>query len=77
MTAALARVFGAAPVPSPTTASATIPDRQATASIEEDPLARAAELYERAENALLRGDLQAYAREIEELGRVLKDAQRR
>jgi len=35
-------------------------------------LKRAAELYERAQQALRRGDLQEYARQIEALGQVLR-----
>ena len=36
-------------------------------------LRRAVEIYERAQQALRRGDLQEYAREMDELGRVLRD----
>ena len=84
MAAALSRVFGAdaamaseaAREPDrgrePAVAAAAAPARTADASATR--LRRAAEIYARAEQALRRGDLQGYAREIETLGRLLKEA---
>ena len=90
MDAALARIFGGgagdhlesvAAARRPGLATAAGADALArtappTGSGAAERLRRAAEIYERAQRALRRGDLQEYAREIEALGRVLQGAGR-
>jgi uncharacterized membrane protein (UPF0182 family) len=80
MDGALGRIFGAGVAPSDAVlASASPPagtaghrDAALTgASPERERLRQAGEAYKRAQQALRRGDLQQYAREIEELGRIL------
>ena len=88
MAAALGRIFGAgASDHLESVAAAQRPDPAAAAGAEglartaprtgtgaAERLRRAAEIYGRAQQALRRGDLHEYAREIEALGRVLEDA---
>ena len=80
MEAALRRVFGSgatdrsAVVPASTAASSTTQFEPSAGEDQEEIIQRAAALYERAQDALRRGDLAGYAREIEELGRVLTEA---
>lgn len=81
MDAALARIFGGGarghlePVAASRRPDSTMaggaPTRGVTAGAER--LRRATEIYRRAQQALRRGDLQEYAREMEALGRVLED----
>ncbi len=78
MSGALTRVFGAGADEGITTTMAAAPaDRGAAAGTTDEAaerLRQAGEIYERAQAALRRGDFQGYAREIEELGRLLKRA---
>jgi uncharacterized protein len=82
MDAALARIFSvggrdhrepvaASRLPGSTTEAGAAPVGGGTAPAER--LRRAAEIYGRAQQALRRGDLQEYAREMEALGRVLEE----
>jgi uncharacterized membrane protein (UPF0182 family) len=82
MAEALTAVFGSEAVSRPAVAAGAGSEPEAGAAlapfeISEDWLSRATNHYERAQQALRRGDLQAYAREIEALGRVLEEANRR
>jgi hypothetical protein len=77
MDAALGRIFGGGARDHLESAAAArrpdgAPARAGTGSAER--LRRAAEIYGRAQQALRRGDLHEYAREMEALGRVLEDA---
>jgi hypothetical protein len=83
MDAALRRVFGAGAETSPAAAKTVAPDGEAPAGgiapaggEAEARLRRAGEIYQRAQQALRRGDLQGYAREMEDLGRLLQPAAR-
>jgi uncharacterized membrane protein (UPF0182 family) len=69
------RSLAAAEASTPEAATATGPPEGEAQAAER--LRRAAELYSRAQQALRRGDLQEYARQIEELGRVLSEDSRR
>ena len=81
MSEALGQVFGAgsaravdALAANAGTPAATEPHRVTPSEDDAARLRRAAEIYERAQQALRRGDLQDYAREIEALGRVLRQS---
>jgi len=85
MNGALARIFGAGAggrggSAAVATARAGVPPRAGPpgatgpGSAAAERLRRASEIYGRAQQALRRGDLHAYAREMEALGRVLEDS---
>jgi uncharacterized membrane protein (UPF0182 family) len=78
---ALSEVFGVGAVARPTTAGgprdqAVVERPAGTTRASDDWLDRATYRYERAQDALRRGDLAGYAREIEALGEVLEEARR-
>lgn len=69
----LARVFGPAPAPPPTMPpSSAAPDARSA-----ELVAEAARRYERAQELLRAGDLGAYQREVDAIGRILQELQRR
>jgi uncharacterized membrane protein (UPF0182 family) len=76
---ALAEVFGVGAVSRPAVAAVGTgePGPVSTTAQTDEWLVRAAERYDRAQQALRQGDLQAYAREIEALGRILEQARGR
>jgi uncharacterized membrane protein (UPF0182 family) len=76
MDAALSEVFGMAAVARPALADMGRGQDDAVRSATDDWLNQARARYERAQQALRRGDLQGYAREIEELGKILEGTKR-